>query len=158
MKQFLTLILMFAFCITTTFAVVEPNFKQIGQAEGIDLSNIQNTTTDGFLALTPSKFKTLTGKQLSWKEAIALKAVQKKVKEASVTPSGETSDKEQLIAFLLCFFLGILGIHRFYTGHIGIGVVQLLTLGGCGIWALIDLILIIMNELKTVDGKTLKPW
>ena len=50
--------------------------------------------------------------------------------------------KDWLTALLLCFFVGGFGGHRFYTGHTGTGIVQLLTLGGCGIWALIDLILI----------------
>ncbi len=50
-------------------------------------------------------------------------------------------------AALLCFFLGSLGVHRFYLGYTWQGVVQLLTLGGCGIWALIDFIRILMGDL-----------
>lgn len=69
---------------------------------------------------------------------------------------GPVSDKEWLVALLLSFFVGFLGVHRFYTGHIGIGVVQLLTLGGCGIWALIDLILILVGSYKDADGLPLK--
>ncbi|MFB2922097.1 TM2 domain-containing protein [Aerosakkonema sp. BLCC-F2] len=46
--------------------------------------------------------------------------------------------KSRVTALLLCFFLGGLGIHRFYVGYVTIGIVQLLTFGGCGIWALID--------------------
>jgi TM2 domain-containing membrane protein YozV len=63
--------------------------------------------------------------------------------------------KDWLTTLLLCFFLGWLGVHRFYTGHTGIGVVQLLTLGGCGIWALIDFILIIVGSYKDSNGRTL---
>lgn len=62
------------------------------------------------------------------------------------------SGKSQLIALLLCIFVGALGIHRFYLGYIGIGIIQLLTLGGCGIWALVDLIMIITGDLKPKDG------
>jgi len=69
--------------------------------------------------------------------------------------TGTGDGKDWLTALLLCFFLGALGIHRFYTGHTAIGVVQLLTLGGCGIWALIDLIMIITGSFKDVDGKPL---
>lgn len=69
---------------------------------------------------------------------------------------GEFSDKEWIVAILLCFFLGCFGVHRFYTGHIGIGIVQLLTLGGCGIWALIDFILLIMGNVTDVNGLPLK--
>jgi TM2 domain-containing membrane protein YozV len=63
--------------------------------------------------------------------------------------------KDWLVTLLLCIFLGGLGIHRFYTGHIGIGIIQLLTLGGCGIWALIDLIMIITDKYKDANGQPL---
>jgi RNA polymerase subunit RPABC4/transcription elongation factor Spt4 len=63
--------------------------------------------------------------------------------------------KDWLTTVLLCFFLGVFGIHRFYTGHTAIGVVQLLTLGGCGIWALIDFIIIIVGNFKDSKGNLL---
>jgi hypothetical protein len=63
--------------------------------------------------------------------------------------------KDWLTTLLLCFFLGFLGVHRFYTGHTGIGVVQLLTLGGCGIWTLIDFIIIIVGNFKDAKGNLL---
>ena len=58
----------------------------------------------------------------------------------------------QLVALLLCFFLGGLGIHRFYLGYTWQGVVQLLTAGGCGIWTLIDFIRIVTGSLKPKGG------
>ncbi len=60
--------------------------------------------------------------------------------------------KSWVAAILLCFFLGTLGIHRFYLGYTWQGVVQLLTLGGFGIWTLIDFIRIIIKDLKPKDG------
>ena len=63
--------------------------------------------------------------------------------------------KDWLTTLLLCIFLGTLGIHRFYTKHTVIGVVQILTLGGCGIWTLIDLILIVTGSFKDADGNNL---
>ncbi|MBU3069145.1 TM2 domain-containing protein [Aestuariicella sp. G3-2] len=68
------------------------------------------------------------------------------------------SDKKILPAFLLCFFLGILGVHRFYVGKIGTGVLQILTLGGLGIWAFIDLIIIVVGSFKDKEGNTLTTW
>jgi len=68
---------------------------------------------------------------------------------------GGSGEKEWMITLLLCIFLGGLGIHRFYTGHTAIGIIQLLTLGGCGIWVLIDLILIIIGSFKDADGNEL---
>lgn len=60
--------------------------------------------------------------------------------------------KSQLIALILVILVGGLGIHRFYLGYTTIGIIQLLTAGGCGIWALIDLIRIITGDLKPKDG------
>jgi len=61
-----------------------------------------------------------------------------------------------IVTLLLCFFLGEFGAHRFYTGHIGIGIVQFLTAGGCGIWWLVDLIMIIVGSYKDANGNDLK--
>lgn len=66
------------------------------------------------------------------------------------------SDERWLITLLLCFFLGTLGIHRFYTKNTTTGIVMLLTAGGCGIWTLIDFIMILLNTYKDGDGKLLK--
>jgi TM2 domain-containing membrane protein YozV len=66
------------------------------------------------------------------------------------------SEKSNVTALLLCLFLGALGVHRFYVGKIGTGVLQLVTLGGLGIWALIDLIMIIMQKFTDGEGNTLK--
>ena len=68
------------------------------------------------------------------------------------------TDKRKLPAFLLCFFLGFLGAHRFYVGKIGTGVLQLLTLGGLGIWALIDCIIILVGSFTDKEGNKLTEW
>ncbi len=66
--------------------------------------------------------------------------------------NGLIGNKSQLVALLLCFFLGGLGIHRFYLGYTGIGIIQLLTIGSFGIWAFIDLIRIIIGDIKPKNG------
>ncbi len=63
--------------------------------------------------------------------------------------------KDWLTTLLLSAFLGYLGIHRFYTGHTAIGVIQLLTGGGCGIWALVDLIMIVTKNYTDAEGNPL---
>ena len=57
---------------------------------------------------------------------------------------------------LLCLLLGGFGAHRFYVGKIGTGIIQLLTMGGLGIWALIDLILIIVGKFSDKEGLPIK--
>ena len=66
-----------------------------------------------------------------------------------------SEEKDWLTTLLLCIFLGGLGVHRFYTKHTGIGIAQILTLGGCGIWTLIDLIMIVTGSFKDADGNEL---
>lgn len=68
------------------------------------------------------------------------------------------SKKKRLPALLLCLFLGGLGIHRFYVGKIGTGILQLCTLGGLGIWVLIDLIMIIVGAFTDKEGNKLEAW
>jgi TM2 domain-containing membrane protein YozV len=63
--------------------------------------------------------------------------------------------KDWLTTLLLCIFLGGFGAHRFYTGHTGTAVVQLLTLGGCVIWAIIDLVNIITGNFRDANGQPL---
>ena len=70
----------------------------------------------------------------------------------------QVSEKKRIIAFLLCFFLGCFGAHRFYAGKIGTGVAQLLTFGGLGLWAVIDFILIIIGKFTDKDGNVLEVW
>lgn len=74
----------------------------------------------------------------------------------AVNKSKVLKDSRGLITFLLCWFLGVFGVHRFYTGHTTIGIIQILTLGGCGIWTLIDFIIILMGDFKDAEGNVIK--
>jgi len=73
--------------------------------------------------------------------------------EQAAPPVGE---KGMVPAALLCFFLGALGAHRFYVGKIGTGILMLLTLGGFGIWAIVDLVMIIVGSFTDKEGKALR--
>jgi len=68
----------------------------------------------------------------------------------------QISEKGFVPTILLCFFLGPLGVHRFYVGKIGTGILQLITLGGLGIWVLIDFIIIVTGSFTDSQGLPIK--
>ena len=64
--------------------------------------------------------------------------------------------RSYILTLLLALFLGGFGIHRFYTGYILIGVIQLLTCGGLGWWVLIDTIALVLNKYNDAEGNELE--
>ncbi|RIX60131.1 TM2 domain-containing protein [Paenibacillus nanensis] len=68
----------------------------------------------------------------------------------------EKSPKSFIATLLLCFFLGGLSIHRFYVGKAGTAILQIVTLGGLGIWLLIDFIMIIVGQFTDKQGRKIK--
>ena len=68
---------------------------------------------------------------------------------------GVFSTKSYVTTLLLSFFLGSLGVDRFYLGHVGLGIAKLFTFGGCGIWTLIDFILIAVRKVSDSAGRPL---
>ena len=68
------------------------------------------------------------------------------------------SEKSRGVALALCVPLGWVGAHRFYTGKIGTGILQLCTFGGFGIWWLIDAITIAAGTFRDVDGYRVWEW
>jgi TM2 domain-containing membrane protein YozV len=117
-----------------------------------------------FLALTPGKLQKLTGEKMNFSQKLSLKLAQmsvkkqlKKGKQVNIAEAMKKADgatgKSQIVALILAIVVGVLGIHRFYLGYVGIGIIQLLTFGGFGIWALIDLIMIATGDLKPKNGE-----
>ncbi|MDO9458218.1 NINE protein [Nocardioides sp.] len=68
---------------------------------------------------------------------------------------GLFSTKEWMTTLLLSILLGGLGVDRFYLGYTGLGIAKLITLGGCGIWSIIDIVLVAMRKLPDSDGRPL---
>jgi TM2 domain-containing membrane protein YozV len=75
-----------------------------------------------------------------------------KVRESSASP------KSRSIAMILVLLLGLIGAHRFYVGRVGSGLAMLFTLGGLGLWWLIDLVIVASGQLKDDEGKWVSEW
>ncbi|QMT98783.1 TM2 domain-containing protein [Mycoplasma tullyi] len=74
------------------------------------------------------------------------------------TSNDRPSSKSRTTVSLLSFFLGGLGVDRFYAGRTGLGIAKLLTGGGLGVWALIDFIIALMGNMKDGDGLKISNW
>ena len=113
-----------------------------------DPVSLSTLTADQFKKMSVKDFQQLTHRKLTVVQKAAFKAGQKKLARTNASEG-----KSQVVALILVLLVGALGIHRFYLGYTWQGVVQLLTLGGLGVWALIDLIRIITGDLKPKDGE-----
>ncbi len=69
----------------------------------------------------------------------------------------DESDRNFVLTLMLCIFLGVLGIHRFYVGKIGTGILMLLTGALGGIWWLVDIVMIAMGKFQDRDGLVIRP-
>ena len=74
------------------------------------------------------------------------------------------SNKKRLIALILCWFLGVIGVHRYYVGKHATSIAMfLISITGfgliiTGVWAFIDFVMIIAGSFKDAEGKILKNW
>lgn len=68
------------------------------------------------------------------------------------------SDRSRAVALILAVTLGVFGAHRFYAGKIGTGLLMLVTLGGLGIWYLVDVIMVASGGFRDADGRRILRW
>jgi hypothetical protein len=74
------------------------------------------------------------------------------------TEDNDNGEKNWVAAYMLAWFLGPFGAHRFYTGHIGTAIAQLFTFGGCLIWSTIDFIMLSFNRFKDNNENPLEGY
>lgn len=149
-----SLVMLSALCIVLLTAAIPASNPEPVKPENLQnaMAALKVASADGNLSY--KELKTIAteakGAKLTLKERVGLKLFGKKIASKTLAPfaGANAAGKSQLIALILCFFLGGLGIHRFYLGYTWQGIVQLVTLGGCGIWALIDFIRIITGDLQ----------
>ena len=107
------------------------------------------TTATAWLASNASNFKQ--------QDLIQLKIRLEQMDESKAAALLGVKLKSPIIALVLNLFLGTLGIHRFYTGSIVLGIIELLTFGGFGILALVDLFFI-MGDAKKKNMELVAPY
>lgn len=167
MKKLLTLLLLLSIGVSS-FAASASKPESVSSADMIFPvgETAQQLSLRELSNMKLKEFEAVSGMDLSLKEKIAFKIAQKKLKNAInanetldaaqlqkvITGKMAAGGKSQVIALILCLVVGGIGVHRFYLGYTWQGIVQVLTLGGCGIWALIDLIRIITGDLQPKDG------
>jgi TM2 domain len=163
-----TLLIFLAICVfATSFGSSGFSTSSVKKASEVYLpvgTNGQKISLLDLSKMSVKNYEKISGNHLSLFEKVRFKIAQKKLrntihsdgtldlKKVQKFSTKEDSGKSQLIALLLVIFVGGLGIHRFYLGYTWQGIVQLLTLGGCGIWALIDMIRIISGDLQPKNG------
>lgn len=97
-------------------------------------------------------------KTLENNEVIEIKPtiVKNEVDDKPSVKKDEISRKKWGVTLILCILLGIIGFHRFYVGKAGTAILMLLTLGGFGIWVLVDFISILINQFTDEEGRKIK--
>lgn len=135
-------------------AITAPNSQNVVvEQKQIFANNVSLTKSTREASISTTVNKVVTSTPASSLEIIKVASHEDSIGSGGLQGGyGGASCKSWIAAVLLCFFLGGLGIHRFYLGYTWQGVVQLLTLGGCGIWVLIDFIRILMKDLKPRNG------
>jgi hypothetical protein len=133
----------------TTASIDESYSDIIEEDEGSDLS-VEKKEMEIVQGVSSNPIVDSQNVPIETKEG-ELQQRRKSNKKTGGSGSG-SGGKSQLIALILVLIVGALGVHRFYLGHIGIGVLMLLTGGVCGILVLVDLIRIITGDLKPKDG------
>jgi TM2 domain-containing membrane protein YozV len=158
LKMHFTLLIIFLIVLTSA-TVVSPISKGKTTINPTDklsplIDAINIAKADGKITKTElrSIFTIAKGSKLSFKEKLAINIFNKKIGNKLIAETVKGGDgKSKTLTIILVIFLGFLGIHRFYLGYYMEGLIQLFTLGGCGIWWLIDIVRVLIGDLNPKD-------
>lgn len=147
--------LLFVLTVTVNFAFV--NSSPLNSTETEAVVEAPQTTIDASLMVLEDIKQSLLVKEvaegLTKKEQRMLKKVNRKIKKLEKKAASGGGNRSWIAAVILSFVLGVIAVDRFYLGYIGTGILKLLTIGGLGIWALIDFILIVTRSLNPKNGE-----
>jgi hypothetical protein len=126
----------------------------------VDEATLRTWLTEGRVTAASLSFKTGESLWTPIKDRPEFSAAQGSAPPLPVPPPGPRpvdadGPKDWLTALLLSIFLGTLGVDRFFMGQSGLGIGKLLTFGGCGVWWLIDVILIATGSARDAKGRLL---
>ncbi len=150
MKKLLLTLMVFSLGLTSSMAVLTTT-NSASKVETVDENKVAVSAVDLFKTVKKDLEAKKAAEGLSKKEQRMLKKVNRKIKKME-RKAAAAGGKKWIVAVLLSFFLGGLGVDRFYLGYTVLGIVKLLTLGGLGVWALIDFILILIRALGPKGG------
>ncbi len=155
LKKISLTFLLFVVTVTVNFAFV--NSAPANSTEMEAVVEAPQTTIDASLMVLEDVRQSLLVKEaaegLTKKEQRMLKKLNRKIKKLEKKAASGRGNRSWIAAVILSFVFGVIAVDRFYLGYIGTGVLKLLTLGGLGIWALIDFILILVRELNPKNGE-----
>ena len=126
------------------FAVTSKEVQELNEAISLPQANQP--------ALASSQKLSFVEKVAIARQANKIKKQLAKIEKVSAVEKATEGGKSQIVAFILALIVGVLGAHRFYLGYPIEGLIMIFTFGGCGIWALIDILRIAMNDLKPKGG------
>jgi len=135
------------------FNVSNPNiFASVEESTSslLPTDKLKEADPKSSLALAPIELHAYQKAKLAYRYRKEIQAVHKALKAEKINqnPAIKKDEKSQVLAFILCLFFGLLGIHRFYLGYNSIGTIMFFTLGCCGVLTLIDLVRILTGDLK----------
>lgn len=143
------------------YYVIGANGTQYGP---IDEAALRGWIAEGRVGGVSLSFKTGESLETQWvpmstrpefQELLSATALVASAAPPVIVVASSEGRKEWLVALLLSIFLGVFAVDRFYLGHVGLGLLKLFTAGGCGIWWLIDVILIATGAVRDAQGRAL---